>query len=195
MLVYILTEQEYTAWEGQHLCDPRQSGIGIEWVSSSGLIQQASIDWTVPVSDEYWIVVEVFSGQPVTVTANGGIPTTVENAQVVYVTQYGTQVSVLSQTFQTIEQLPSSPQGLTPITIALVVVALVIVGYLVIRQRRGPQPQAQVETQAETGAQKPDIELVTTEKPAVRQFCIECGNSLPAGSKFCNKCGTKQDMG
>ena len=33
----------------------------------------------------------------------------------------------------------------------------------------------------------------TTSSLSDRQFCLNCGKPLPAGSKFCNKCGTAQE--
>ena len=73
MVVYILSDQQYTAWRDQQHCNPEDSGTGIESVTGSypyGLLQQAGIDWTATIAGKYWVVVETFSGLSEVVTVN-----------------------------------------------------------------------------------------------------------------------------
>ena len=59
VVVYILSDQEFTAWQNQNQCDPRTSGIGIEYVSTSPNLPYPSlkltfpVDWAAPVSGQY----------------------------------------------------------------------------------------------------------------------------------------------
>jgi ribosomal protein L40E len=184
MVVYILTDQQLTEWKNQQHCDPRTSGIGIELVQGSDpndLLQQAIIDWTAPASGHYSILVEVFSGAPVTVTA----APTETNAETLYQTGYNTGITTISQTYQTLEPVSSFPQDTALILIA-VIVALAIGGYLAFRLKKGkPELPHPLESPAPTNLE--------TQKVTDKQFCTECGTSLPMGSKFCNKCGSKQE--
>ena len=141
------TCQEYTAWGNQTQCDPRDSGIGVQWVRGSdpyGLIQQVNVDWSPPVSGLYWVLVETFSGPPVVVSADFTGMSAVSSqtvTQILYFTQYTTEVDTISQTSQyiTYQGGSSSLQDSAPILIVLTgLTALAIVGYAVIRQKKKP---------------------------------------------------------
>jgi ribosomal protein L40E len=47
---------------------------------------------------------------------------------------------------------------------------------------------------AKSAAQQTETKRTTAASGKIsdKQFCLECGSELPLGSKFCNKCGTKQ---
>jgi len=91
-------------------------------------------------------------------------------------------------TAQTTVQLES---GMPYIAAAVAVIfALVLVtawlyfGAIRKRQKETAQPPSAQETAA-----KPRLEQSPL---STKQFCIECASELPAGSRFCNKCGTEQ---
>jgi len=139
IVVYLLSDQEFTAWENQAQCDPRASGIGIEWVGTTPnlpAIPQVSVDWTAPVSGQFWVLVETFSGTKETVIVDLSAPMRQTAWGFLYFTQYATEVDTFSQTF-IYPEVPSLLQDLTPILmVAVVLAALAIVGYLVIRQKK-----------------------------------------------------------
>ena len=145
VVVYILSDQEFTAWQNQNQCDPRTSGIGIEYVSTSPNLPYPSlkltfpVDWAAPVSGQYWLLVETFSGTKETVTVDLSAPMRQTAWQFLYSTQYVTEVEGIPQTFTYVEI-----QSLTPILmVAIVSATLAIVGYLVIRQKKKTPRQAQ----------------------------------------------------
>jgi hypothetical protein len=189
MVVYIVTDEELKAWQGQRNCDPRRSGIGIQWVNGSypfGLLQQVNLDWTAPVAGQYWVLVETSSALTSIVTVNVTRPFSETLTQVLYLTQYSMEVDTISQTsqFVTVEQVPTLLQQgtLTLIGVAVLVV-LMTAGYVIVKPKK-PKSQTS-DTQLKP---TPTVTQATREK----QFWFRCRYELAIGSKFCNKCGSKQ---
>jgi len=84
-----------------------------------------------------------------------------------------------------------APDNSMPIGIALLVlVAVAAAAYFTFRRRTTTEapPQPLPQQQPPPQQSLPPVEVPRT----VRQFCVNCGTSLPVGSKFCNKCGAQQ---
>jgi hypothetical protein len=93
-------------------------------------------------------------------------------------------------------QMPQSPQSSTAsqptgnpiqsnplVAPVIAVIAAVALVALILYNTRGKKPEI-------TTAEK--IDSKTKKAASGKNFCIECGSELPAKSKFCNNCGTKQ---
>jgi len=59
------------------------------------------------------------------------------------------------------------------------------------------RPRLHIETHTPTAQTKPSEPPSTEKSPtstAPSQFCIQCGAELSVGSRFCHRCGTRQDL-
>jgi len=196
MVVYLLSDQQNTAWGNQHNCDPRNSGIGVQraWGSNSAQISSAQVNWTPSVSDRYWFVVETFSGNPVTVTVNLSAQVSVTTTAIAYFTQYSSGIQYNTQTFTSavVQAIPLIPDWISYLIVAIMVV--VIFALILFFTRRGNKPK--VETIIpDTTAQVAQMPAKTKAKPfelaKTVMYCSQCGAVIPRDSKFCKECGTK----
>jgi len=191
MAVYLLSDEQNTAWGNQGYCDPAESGIGIQWSSGGEMTQQANIRWTATKAGEYWFVIETFSGAPVVVTVNITIQTPLTTTQALYSTQYSTGNSYFSQTFTSVivqEILPLGGRANLIIAVGIVsLVAVALLGFIGFTRRRnyaGRRKSSAWDT-------SPYDNVVPAPPPGAR-LCVYCGKDLAAGAKFCRKCGAQQ---
>lgn len=199
MIVYILTEQELSAWEAGNSCDPRQDNppVGVQWADGSrtNLLQQVNLDWTAPVAGQYFLLVETFSlfsiltvdvstpysgviTQVLSVLATSSSEVQITSSTEAPINGYSESITP-SQSYNTASQSNHTSQ----LALALAVVAAVVIGAAFLYSRRKQQPKI-------TKAEK--VEPQTEKVMPPKNFCIECGSELRPNSKFCDNCGTKQ---
>lgn len=100
MVVYLLSDQQFTARGNQNNCDPQtSSGVGAQWASNFNT-KQATVSWAASASGQYWFVIETFSGNNVVVTVSLSENSAQTNTEILYTTQYSTKVETLSRTLQ-----------------------------------------------------------------------------------------------
>jgi hypothetical protein len=178
MVVYLLSDQQYTAWGRGSYCDPRRStGIGTQWFSDFNT-KQATVNWTASISGQYWFVIETFSGNNVVVTVNLSKHSAQTSMNVLYTTQYSTEVDTLSRTLALVTAHEvASLLGVSPALIfgVVIVAVLILVGYAIMMRRRGS-------TKTFGSVSSSPI------------FCVRCGSALHIGSKYCRRCGAQQPL-
>jgi ribosomal protein L40E len=159
-------------------------------VAVYGLTSMYSLDWKNPPPGWYYFIfsTEAPGNSAITTpfvlvaTFNQAETSTEYNVVTNQVTLQNTQTLTSVQVSQ-VSSL-TTPAAPTILVIAAVIVVAVVAALFLVRSRKGKPPRS-VEAK----------KLDSTTKKAVsgKAFCIECGNALPLGSKFCNKCGTSQE--
>jgi hypothetical protein len=171
---FIMNQQQYHDFR-HSACDE----IYTAEIAKYSLTSTYSLDWKNPQPGWYYFI---FSSNDVgthpTVTTpfilvatyNQAETSTVYNVATNVVTVSGTQTLTSSQ----VTQVPTGTGlSLDPTLVAgLVIVVIAICGALYFVKSRQGKKQGKVEGKA---------------------FCLNCGEELPRGSKFCNKCGSKQE--
>ena len=145
MTIYILSDQQFTAWRQSKWCDPQTPpGTGSEWSAGSDTdhITQTEVQWTPKTSGKYWVLVETYSNKDVVVTARLSTQNPQTTTIILYATSFSTTVYSLTQTLTSVivQQPPtSSPSGLLGIPgfqfEAIILGALLGFGLLLIRHK------------------------------------------------------------
>jgi ribosomal protein L40E len=109
---------------------------------------------------------------------------------------FGQSQYTSSFTIQAVTSLsPSSQQtGGTDYSVLLLcfAIAAVVIFIIWFGLVRGPKAKPAEQQVQQAGTKPSEVNKVSEVKVSDKQFCLECGSELPLGSKFCNKCGSKQ---
>ncbi len=100
------------------------------------------------------------------------------------------QASITMNSPQTIDTQWSTNDSMPLGIILLVLIVVSAALFFAFRRKAVPLPPSPTRTAQPQPTTQP-LPVDQTSK-AVRQFCVNCGTTLPVGSKYCNKCGTQQ---
>ena len=198
--LYLLSKQDYktfsTVWNKKHPCNPQSASSSIQPLFQ-GRDQLYYKFIIVSSSDEYWLV-----------AVNKNLYNTIDVYVDMDVISTYFKISIQTQTstkLRTSEIQPTVPPigSLTDASITqqnslttrnidpayaiitLIAIVLIIVLFTIYIQRKKKATDQGKHQQQQTAPRK-------TKDILRKQFCLNCGVELPTGSKFCNKCGTKQ---
>jgi ribosomal protein L40E len=206
--LFLFTREQYSAIQ--------DSGCGnIPYVAVAqvhGLDSAYTLNVVIPAADSYYLVVFCEHARtsftvPVTlvVVANQEVTSPVYYVVTYEETQPMTYVTNLQVTqpsgsaIQTAQGLGS--YSIFEIAVVGAILVFIVAGLLYYLRKGGEEPTRNRKAKrpnekpiATTLPITPRTRTVTEPKKVSpeKQFCLECGNELPLGSKFCNKCGSKQ---
>lgn len=182
---WLFNENEFSQFQARHSVE-----AGVEYVVEELASPSYDVTANIPSSGTYYFVFQNTNQLPVSITlhVDGGVQTSVVTKTTEQV-EYSTQVSpFVTETTSTSTQ----PTGFGPLFylgIGLLVVAGVV---LVIGRMRGSVSRpAQAPPVAPAAPKARAVSRPRAEKTP-QKFCTNCGASLSAQAKFCNKCGTQQ---
>jgi hypothetical protein len=185
---WLLDEKEFTLYKSTKYCgDLNKVGSVFHQFGSSTY----EADVTIPSSGAYHVVLLNRSpnNSTITVKMDYSVPrqTVVTETEERTYSYYSTEQSPLVTETVTLSTQHGQLGMLFYGGIGLIIVAVILLAFSVVRRKPSPAPTRIYEGPAAVAPPAP-----AAAQTPVSKFCINCGAPLPAHAGFCNKCGSKQ---